>query len=240
MLGMLGTLWAAHAQPDTVDEIFVTEAAVQRARQAVIDELVDLGFSRVKEKDGRVVLKHETTWRGKVILYDDGYLRHRRQGFRVVEGPAVGLPKGTRWLPCILIPTGCVKSGATVSDRKFNAERDRTMSAVENDLRNLGDRMADAAVATNLMMLPDRFDALWERGTPLDGAGPPLATYQARRAALLRFWETRTETEWGESVREAVEAFAAGAVQPSDHPFPDWEIERFNATRRASRPFPRL
>ncbi|MBX2797074.1 MAG: hypothetical protein KTR31_05385 [Myxococcales bacterium] len=225
------------SEPEASEEIIVVGDAVEQARQAVIDDLVDLGFDRVRERSGRVVLKHGTTWRGKIVLYEDGFLKHRRQGVRVVEGPAKELPKGTRWLPCIIVPTACVRVGATVADRKLNAVRSRTMTAITPQLRTLGDRMADAAVASNLELLPDALEALWIEGRPL-GGGSPLATFRARRADLLSFWESRTETKWGEQVRGAVEAYVSEVVQHSDHPFVQREVARFNETTSSSRPFP--
>lgn len=219
------------------EEIVVTWEQVAAAREAVIDELVELGFSRRRERDGRTILKHTTTWRGKIVLYDDGYLKHRRQGLRIVEGPAQTLPKGTRWLPCVLIPTGCVRMGATISDRKFDAERGRTLARVEPELQLLGDRMADASLGGVLEGLAGQLEALWLEGVGLQPGAPPLQTYRERRAALFAFWESRTDNRWGEAVRAGVESFARQVVQLSDHPFTDAELQRLNATSSAPRPF---
>ncbi len=232
---LLLALTAAAQTPSEEITVYGTPA-VEAARQVVVDELKSLGFTRVKEKDGALVLKHETTWKGKIVLYDDGYLKHRRQGVRVVEGPAKELPKGTRWLPCVVVPTACVNAGFTVADRKLDAVRDRTMSDLAPELQALGDRIADAAVAQTVDSLPSKLEALWERGSPLLVQGPPLATPEARKAELLEFWETRTDTEWGEQVRAVVESFARGVVQTSDHPFTPEELQAFNARSRAGRP----
>ena len=223
-------------EPEVSEEVIVSER-VEAARQAVIDELVNLGFDRVKDQGDRVVLKHSTTWKGKILLYDDGYLRHRRQGLRVVEGPAVGLPDGTRWLPCIIVPTACFEFGATVSDAKFSAVEARTLAEIEPELRTLGDRLADAALAANLEALPEGLEALWADGDPLVPGEQTLETYRERRAAILAFWESRTETPWGEAIRGATESFVRGVVQPSDHPFTAAEVARFNEQTSASRPF---
>ena len=58
-----------------------------------------------------------------------------------------------------------------------------------------------------------------------------------RRAALLDFWDSRTDTEWGEVIRGGVESFCRGVVQHSDTPFTPEEIAAFNKPNRASRPF---
>ncbi len=231
--------WAQQADPEPVsEEILVTGEAVEAAREVVIHSLVDLGFDRIKERDGRTVLKHSTTWRGKILLYDDGYLKHRRQGVRAVEGPAAALPEGTRWLPCVIVPTACFRVGATISDRKFDAERGRTMATVGPALQQLGDRMADASLEQTLLQLPDRLQALWSEGSPLEPEGAPLQTYRQRRAAVFAFWESRTDTPWGEAVREGVERFARQIIQHSDHPFTASELRRLDAASSAPRAFP--
>ena len=229
MIGWFAGLWlfaAAWAQEQVSEEVIVTGRAVEQAREAVIEELVDLGYDRVFERDGRLVLKHHDTWKGKVVLYDDGYLKHRRQGFRVVEGPAKELPKGTRWLPCVVVPTACVQSGLGVGGRKLDGQKGRTMAAVEPRLIDLSERVADAAVAQTLDVLPGRLDALWAEGEPLEG-GPPVGTFRARRAEIAAFWASRTETRWGQEVKDAVRAFVSGVVQPSDHPYTAAERRRW-------------
>lgn len=235
---------AALAQPvdevsstdDDVSETVIVEDAVRRARDAVIQELTDLGYERRVDRDGRVVLKHRDTWKGKVVLYDDGYIQHRRQGVRIIEGPAKELPKGTRWLPCVIVPTACVRTGLTVGKRKLDAQRQRTLRAIEPELLELGDRLADASVAEVLMVLPGRLEALWNEGVPLAGSAR-LSTYRARRAALLDYWESRTETDWGNQIRDAIESFVNGVVQVSDHPFSSREVDRFNERRSTTRAF---
>ena len=237
MIGWLVLGLAAMAQePEVSEEITVEADAVRRARQAVIRELTTLGYDRVKEKDGYLVLKHDDTWKGKILLHDDGFIEHRRQGIRIVEGPAKSLPRGTRWLPCILIPTGCVQSGLGVSERKLDAEKARTLEAVQPELVDLSERLADAALAETLDLLPARLEALWAEGAPLEREEEPLATMAQRREALLAFWGSRTDTRWGQAVREAVEAFARGVVVPSDTPFTEAELEAARA--RYGRRFP--
>jgi len=221
---MVWFLSALAGAQEPAEEITVYGSAeVEAARAAVVARLEELGFSRVTVRDGRLVMKHESTWKGKIVLHNDGYLQHLRQGVRVEKGPAVALPRGTRWLPCLLIPTGCFSAGFAVSDRRFRGLRDRTMTQITPQLTALGDRMADASVRDTMNALPPRLAALWSDGTPL-GGGPALNTYRARRAELVRFWSTRTNTPWGNQVREVVEAFARGVVQHSDHPFTPAEL----------------
>jgi hypothetical protein len=105
----------------------------------------------------------------------------------------------------------------------------QTVDEVAYEVRVFGDRIADLAVTRTVDGLPERLFALWNDGVPLDGSDVRLATNDRRRAALHAFWASRTETSWGDTVREAIARFCRGVVQTSDHPFPPSELERLNA-----------
>ena len=97
-----------------------------------------------------------------------------------------------------------------------------------------GDRVADRETDRTVNELPDQLIALWEQGEPLEGQAT-LDSFEQRRAALLAFWDSRTDTEWGDTVRQAVEAFILAEVQTSDHPFSKHDVRRFNTGRVATR-----
>lgn len=225
--------------PDVDEEVIVYERLrVEAARSVVIEELKDLGYTRVLEKDGATVLRHDQAWKGDVWLHDDGWMRIRRQPVQVEAPPT---PWGKRnsagsWLGCIAYPFLCVRPGGQlVGTRKFLAVESRTAETVNPEVAAWSDRVADLAVGEKAASLPDRLIALWERGEPLD-PGPVLPTPDARKAALLAYWESRTDTPWGEQIRQTVEAFLRAEVQHSEHPFTDDELLAFNARSRASRP----
>jgi hypothetical protein len=227
------------APTDVSEEVVVyARLRVAEAREAVIQELQDLGYTKLIEKDGAIVLRHEDPWKGDVWLHDDGWMRIRRQPVRV-EAPATPWGKrnsATAWMGCVLYPFACVRPGGQiVSTRKFMAVETRTAGAVEPDVAVWADRVADLAVDEKVGTLPDRLTALWEQGVPLD-PGPPLEGVEARKLALLTYWESRTDTPWGEEVRAAVEAFVRSEVQHSDTPFTVDELDAFNARSRAGRP----
>jgi hypothetical protein len=222
------------------EEITVWGDAVERAHQVIVDQIVDLGYGRVKRRGDRLVFKQDMGWKGKVVLYDDGRLETLRRG---LSWRKVDPIPGTRIRPyflCAIQPTYCVDFGGTMlSDRRWGQVEDRVARGTASALVAFGDRVADASVAEQLETLPDRFDALWRDGVPLTGAPDArLATFQERRAALLVYWDSRTETPWGMQVREAVAAFVRAEVQASDHPFTPTEREVFDAVRRSSSPFP--
>lgn len=230
---------AAEVDPEVSEQIIVySRDEMDKAREEVIEELKDLGYDKVIEKGDAVVLRHASPWKGDVWLHDDGWMRIKRQPVRL-EAPATPFSRANTagaWASCILLPFRCVRTGGqTVGRRKFEAQETRTAGAVNPEVTAWGDRVADYRVSTKIEGLPARLEALWKQGVPLDGE-EPLTTIDARKEALLEFWESRTENPWGEAVRAAVEAFIRGEVQYSDTPFTDEEIATFNRSSRAARP----
>ncbi|MEQ1569256.1 MAG: hypothetical protein ABMA64_26705 [Myxococcota bacterium] len=234
-----GAAPARAADEEPVEQVTVWSEAIENARRAVEAQVVALGYDRVRDKGDRTVYRNELTYKGKVVLYDDGRLETLRTGLR---GRKMDPIPGTRIRPyflCAIQITACVDAGSWyLSERRWKQTEDRVATATAAPLGSLGDRLADAAVADRVAELPDRLDALWQRGEPLTAGDPPLDTYQLRRRALLAFWDSRTETEWGRSVRATVEAFVRGEVQRSDHPFTPTEQAAFEQARRSSTPFP--
>jgi hypothetical protein len=221
------------------EEITVWSERVRHAREAVEKEVLALGYDRVRPKDGRTVFVNDTAYKGKVVLFDDGRLETHRTGPR---GRALDPIAGTRIRPyflCAVVPTLCLEAGSWyVAERRWRQTEDAVAEATAKPLVTLGDRLADQALATRLHDLPDQLDALWTRGTPVDGSTAILATYRERRAALLAFWDTRTETPWGNDVRAGIESFVRAEVQASDHPFTPAEIAAFDEVRTSATPFP--
>ena len=239
--------WLAWAQPvvgaeveaEPGDEIVVYgERRVKQARDKLLSDLQHLGYRTLIDKGDRVVLKHETSWKGKVVVYDDGYLDLRRQGVKGTmpdtffrdASPLVG------WVPCLIVPTACVKvGGVVVSKRKLEHVEARTLRAVQPAVHDLNARMADLATDHKLEALPQALEACWDDGVPLMGDGP-LPTAEARREHLLAFWASRTDTVWGERVREQVEAFLRGVVQRSAFALDAAQLQAFNERSPAGRP----
>lgn len=205
------------------------ELLVEQARQAVVDELAELGFSDVIERGDHVVYRHESPWHGEVVLYEDGWMEVKRQPLRV-EGRQVPWAKKDTplaWAGCLIYPWACLRvNGALVGVRKWRGSESRTVAEVQPEVRIWGDRIADLAVERKADGLPERLGALWAEGIALQG-GPPLLTYRERRAALIAYWESRTDTAWGEAVRQVVVSFCRAVVQHSDHPFTDAELQAF-------------
>lgn len=226
---------------DDTDETIVVYShglAVERARQALIKQLAAEGYTKEIRKDGYTILRHENTWAGDVLLYDDGWVRIKRQPVQIRP---IALPfarEGTAlsWAACAIAPFACIRtSGVLYGKRKFSGVKNRTLSAVEPEVQDLADKVADQATDQVIEGLPPRLEALWSSGTPLDPGDRTLVSYEDRREGLLDFWDSRTDTPWGDRVRLAVEAFLRAVVQTSDHPYSPDEIAAFNARRSCTR-----
>lgn len=230
---------AEEPQPEVSEEITVLGQRVEAAREQVVARIVDLGYDRVKDKDGKVVFRAEQNWKGKVVLTDEGTLRVRRTGPRGKEMPTI---PGTSIRPyplCLVAPTACVSMGAwTVSDRRWAGIERGVADATAEDLESLSSAMADEALALKLEVLPERLDGLWTRGESLFWGRPSVPTVEARRAELLEFWDTRTETAWGWPVRDAVGSFIRAVVEQGPTPYTEEEKSAFEASRSSSASFP--
>ncbi len=246
--------WSAEPEPQTPDaappyaealdeasaplEVLVFgELLVEQARAEVVEALEELGYdAEVHDRGDRVVYRHAAPWRGEVVLHDTGYVRVKRQPLRVegVKVPWAARDTPLAWAGCLIYPWACVKvGGATIGERKWRNVEDGAVGHVQPKAAVWSDRIADLATDRVVAVLPDRLTALWESGTPLEGE-TPLTTFADRRAALLSFWASRTDTPWGDSVRGSVVGFCRGVVQRSEHPFTTAELAAFNATRDAA------
>ncbi len=249
-LALVTGVWAQHtdgSEGEWVDAddaeyqvIVYGELLVEQARKELVRDLRREGYTEQKSKDDRTIYRHAEPWKGEVIIYDDGWVRMRRQRPHMDSADVPWAEEGSplAYASCVLTPLRCVKLGGwTVSGRKFHAQKQRTLKPMESEIQVYGDRVADLWVERTVLVLPERMEALWEEGTPLEGEAP-LRTHAERRQALLDYWRTRTCTEWGDRVREAVEAFMRGVVQQSEHPFTAAELEAAKAGRTCDRPLP--
>lgn len=223
---------------ESSNEIIVWgELAVERARQELIEDFGDAGYTERIERDGYVLLRSESAWKGEVRVYDDGWVDMKRQPVRLEapDTPWAQKNSALAWASCVVYPFACLKTnGQLVSKRKLQAQKGRAFAETEPTIRGYGDRVADRETDRTINDLPDHLIALWEEGTPLAGTAP-LDSYEQRREALLAFWDSRTDTIWGDTVREAVEAFILAEVQTSLHPYTQAEVSHFNTGRTATR-----
>lgn len=221
------------------EEITVIGDAVEQARAEVVREVHALGYTIRKEKDDRTVLRNERSYRGKVVLYDDGRIETHRTG---LHGRKIEPIRGSRVRPyflCLIQPTFCVDPGSWyVAPARWRAYEDEVIDETAASMRTWSDRLADEAFAGRVGEMGAALEALWERGEPLEPGAPALATAGERRAALLAFWDSRTDTAWGAQMRQLVAGFVRAVVETSDTPYSDAEKAAFEGSRESATPFP--
>ncbi len=214
--------------------IYAVELAKQ-ARDALIRDAKALGYAEEHDKDGRTILRHEMPWKGEIVVFEDGRVEFKRQPMQF-EPPFKNKTPAS-YLVCIWLPACIRPGGQLVSPRRLHGYERDVWAALSDDIDTLNARIADVAVDRKVDDLPARLYRLWNEGIPLEGEGV-LASWEARRAAILRFWDTRTENDWGMAVRRGVEAFVHGEVMPSEHPFTADERAVFEVKRQSNFPFP--
>ena len=220
---------------DVQTMVIYAEHLAAQARKRVIDEAEALGYRRVIEKNGRTILRHDATWHGEVVLHDDGRVEVKRQPVRFE--PPVAKVTPASYLACILVPLCIRPGGQLVSPRRYHQFEREAWTTLSEPVASWNDRIADAAIDAKLANLPERLEALWSRGEPIEG-DKPLADAASRRRALLDLWDSRTENDWGERIREGIEAFVREVIEPSASPYTAAEREAFEARRKSTRPFP--
>lgn len=184
--------------PDpTVDEVVLVEARsqVERLRAALQARLVEIGYREGVRRGDRVVFRPAEPIMPVVTLLDDGTLKVQESGY-------VQMPDG-QW--------------RSISVRKMAPRRARVMEAIWPDLVALREAMALASVYESVWTeLPDRLDALWHEGAPLDGSAERYAYPEERVSAMAEHWRTRTCEPAGEAVRAAIERYLRLQVLPED------------------------
>ncbi|MEZ4240659.1 MAG: hypothetical protein R3F59_31810 [Myxococcota bacterium] len=233
---------APEPEPDVQasEEIVVWgQLAIAKARDAVANQLEDLGYKEVKRKDGA------TKFRGKyatVTFYEDG----RLQVGKVVAGLAAPPADRTEPPPRPGLPerSAPMEPGvgpwfwALPSKAKTDPVRAEILEATRDEVEAYVRVVQRTATEEMLQALPDRLDALWKDGTPLSGGGGPIEGADARRAAVLAFWASRTDTVEGQRAAKAVEAWLEATVQPSAHPITAAERTQYEAMRPDGRTLP--
>ena len=235
MLTMQGTAFAVETDQDVDEEILVEgDLKVIQARRAVENELKGLGFVPKKRKKDYLVFRHEQDWKGEIRIYDDGWVRMKRQPiqFKVPKIPALGKGAPVAVVLCLINPAACIRSrGQFVSRPKFMAQKVRTLNEIRPTVTEYNEAVLDFYTQQTLDELPPKLEELWEFGVPLASDDEVIQGVKERRQALLQFWDSRTENPWGMRVRAAVEIFIREVVQYSPNPFPSDEVRVFNESK---------
>ena len=210
------------AAPQAGMEITVYgEMEVGKARKALNQQLIDLGYVPRQSKGGRTVYVHEDGWRQKLVVDDDGHVYFRQRAPHFANQAGVKFNFGS-------IPR---------NPRLKLQDKEQALVASQDELVRYGDALAGEALLVRLYEeVPDLLDAIWLEGKHLEQPGLTLPDAVSRRKAILQFWISRTDNPYGDAVREVVEAYMVYVINDSSEPFTDEEIAWANATRRCERP----
>lgn len=203
---------------DTPEEVLVVgEQIVADRRAAVVRQFEAIGWKALRVRDGTVILRGPEAWMGKARLAPTGDLSFTQPAI-AADGPRE--PLGVYESDHIFDndqQAGTV--GIQLSSpapRKVRAVQEEVRAQVEPAVIAWREAIQRRAFGRYMEELPDRLDKLWDEGLGLDGASLP--TLGARRAALLEFWATRTDTPEGRVVTRTVEGFLRSVVQLSAEP----------------------
>jgi hypothetical protein len=207
--------------PRGSDELDVHAASrVRAARRALDHALGNEGYRARRHTHGYTVYRRPGAGHPVLLVYDDGWVRLQRQPLSLPRIEAAPVDPSSSVGGALQVVTPF--SGPRVG----NGNAARVLTVIQPTLRDLANAVAAEAMDTRENVdIPAELDAIWARPDPA-----PL-----RRAALLSYWDERTETPEGERAREAIERFLTAVVSTSDTPFTRAEIAAFNLHRQAER-----
>lgn len=234
----------AWGQADPVLEITVWgRLAIDRAEDEIVSTLEGMGYTARRRGDD-IVFRPPRGWMGAAI-FSDGQLTFRRAVAGLQPIPTEAYDDDLRRTTTLTGPDGqpmdpWVGVGPSLwlfpSQRKLKPQQQAVLSAAHEPLMHYRAVVARTELEALISALPDRLDAVWTEGTPLQGDAL-LQTHEARRAHVLDYWASRALTPQGNHVCRAVEAWLSAVVQDSDHPITDDERSTYEA-RRPGRALP--
>ncbi|MFT4623555.1 MAG: hypothetical protein ACI8PZ_002211 [Myxococcota bacterium] len=204
------------------------EPALRQARSALVRKMEDLGYRSVDKPGGRVLFKPPRRWLGRAWFEADGTLRFLRPvvAWKTAEGvqwqavdaaPFERTPAGMATTGGSAAAAGAAALWVLPSERLLRPERERVERAAAAELQAYVRIVRETAFREELRVLPDRLDAAWREGTPLQPSLPTLSDPVSRKVAILTFWATRTDTREGNAMAEAVAAWIRGTLQGTSH-----------------------
>ncbi len=219
--------------------LIVGDAVVQEARHEVTRALAAQGFVAKRRRDGVTVYLHPVPYKPKVLVYDDGFVLIRRRGFAYTPPQVGNVPRGMeialRTTLCVLAPIYCFHApGLVMSPARLEQQKEIVVEAVEDEVRAYNDALASRALGGRLEDVADMLNAIWIWGMHPE-TGEILRTPVQRRQALMTFWESRADNEYGDAVRIMVEDFMNYEVQVSSWPYTEAEVAALNRDRHCTR-----
>jgi len=233
-----------------VYEVYVWgEDALRQAQEAMISKMDRLGWTQKRRANNGDLVFRAQRWTGTARITPEGLISFSRpvvvySSFDLTDGtlsaeegktpgePSEGEAPGlSRDRP---VPVFSPRFYILPSRRKLAAVHGKVLTGIQPDLTHYRAVLQETAFQDTLYDLPERLDALWEQGVPLEG-DPVLETPEDRRAAALDYWATRADTPHGHQVCQAVALWLSRTVQASEHPVTESEQEEANARRSDGR-----
>ncbi len=234
------------AASDVAAETIVVydDSRILEARRALEARLAELGWMfHHNQGDDKVYAPTgaENRWLGTAVISPDGELTFKMPVLRAVrdaqanapmDGTPSALTQDWDWssggprLGSLDAPPPTLRIGLrlVMSPEKQESARARLLEDVRSELFQLRRTVQLVRFHQDVVTaLPDRLDALWLDGVPLEGDAP-LQTLAARRRAMLDHWATRADTEEGDVIRSLIADYFEGVVQGSDAPLTADEI----------------
>jgi hypothetical protein len=204
---------------------------VARARDAVVQQLRADGYHRSERKDGYTIYHNDIAYHPRVILHDDGWIEVKREAIRFHAPGRKFANEGSKleYLWCVLALPLCISPGGQVmSKTKLDAYKEDVYNDTHDTMTQLNNAVAANAMRRRLNQdIPAQLEQIWN---------DPQRPLEERKALLLAFWDTRTDTPEGEQARQAAENFLSAVVQTSGTPISRAELDAFNARHTAPRP----
>jgi hypothetical protein len=244
---LLGWARAQEPVPEPVPETEVPPAseevvvwgrlAVDKARDALVQQFEGLGYRVVRRRDGRTIFRGQD---GKITLLPSGELVFGAAPPRFVDQPPESYTKDPRYEDLDPDPMvqGAGVSVAFPGGPKLQTRRDEILRETRDELDAYVAVMRRTAFEEMLQALPERLDLLWKEGVPLEPGDAVLPTPEARRRAVLEHWATRVETPEGQRTCAAIEAWLSSVIEASQTPITEAERQEFEPRRKDGRELP--
>ncbi len=235
--------WEPLPPPEPVEDgapvaemLIVGGPRIAAARADLVRTLAAQGWTTRdrSKRDGTIVVAPPEGWMGKLFLHPDGRIDFANPALTFDPALASTIPNGRS--PFADAGPSETTSGqfGMVERGKQRAVQETLRAAIEPQVAAWREAIASRATAEALAALEKRLVDLWVDGIGLGRESLPTSV--ERRAALLDYWATRTDTPEGRAAMRIVEAFLRSRVQPSGEPVTEAERAAAEARREDGRP----
>lgn len=218
--------------PPQAGEVIVIygEREVQRLRGELDGIIEDGGYKEGRRRGDETIYRPQIPWKPTIVVHEEGLVELKRSPVRWMAPGRPDNPLNQLWCLPPFTPM-CVRiGGQIVATAKLDAAKGRVMDTIHDPAEDWRMAIANQATWTRVNQeVPERLEAAWTRGEPLEPGGPALPSPAQRRAAMLELWASRADSPEGEMVAQVVADFLEHVVQQSAEPVTAAEQEAANA-----------